>query len=451
MDGSEATITCCKHGIDQNTTGRTAFKPTRVSPFPMLSYEEAIVLIKKECSDALRNSSTIDTVSSDQFHTLKGHILAQDVHNEYPFPLFPASTRDGYAVMSADGTGKRSVLESSDAGSVIGSVITPGKCVKISTGAAVPEGADAVVMIEDTKLLSSSTSGSEQEIEIMASVKSGENIRPIGSDLSVGQIFKKGDKLNAVGIALLASIGQREVKVHHRPTVAVLSTGDEVIDPKNHLPNKHCIFDSNRPLLKSLLRQDGYEFVDIGIVEDKKESLSQKLREAFQACDVVVTSGGVSMGHKDYVKDILLADFGAVIHFGRVDMKPGKPITMASLMFEGRQKFVFGLPGNPVSVFVCYNVLFKRALSILSGELTYEPELTRKKILLPRPTYNLDSRPEFLRVKVDPSGQCECTDFNQCSSRLFNSIEANGLAFLPKSSPERKLIESGFEVDVMLL
>lgn len=204
--------------------------------------------------------------------------------------------------------------------------LSRGKIARVATGGMVPDGANAAVMIEDTKLVKASEDGKQElEIEILVSASKGDNIREIGSDCDIGQVVGvKGQRIGASEVALLASVGIRHVRVYRKPLVGVLSSGNEVLD---HMPTDRLkpgqIRDTNRLSLLAAIRNAGFETMDLGIVSDKVQDIEECLDEALSKVDVIVTTGGVSMGEADLMKPILEQKLNATIHFGRVLMKPG--------------------------------------------------------------------------------------------------------------------------------
>lgn len=204
--------------------------------------------------------------------------------------------------------------------------LSRGKIARVATGGMVPDGANAVIMIEDTKLVKASADGKQElEIEILVGASKGDNIREIGSDCGIGQVVGvKGQRIGASEVALLASVGIRHVRVYRKPLVGVLSSGNEVLD---HMPTDRLkpgqIRDTNRLSLLAAIRNAGFETMDLGIVSDKVQEIEECLDEALSKVDVIVTTGGVSMGEADLMKPILEQKLNATIHFGRVLMKPG--------------------------------------------------------------------------------------------------------------------------------
>lgn len=350
--------------------------------------------------------------------------------------------------------------------------LLPGQVAYITTGAPVPEGADAVVPIEDTR----PADGGRVEILSTAVIQEGIWIRPIGCDISAGSlVLRAGTLIGPTEIGLLATLGVGTVRVIRKPRVGVLSTGDEVLDLSAPSPSQResgKIFDSNRPVLLSLLRRSGFPSLDLGIARDREEELRKSLWDGLEDCDVVLVTGGVSMGRADLLKP-LLQTLGEV-HFGRVCMKPGKPTTFATIQIDGVKKLVFGLPGNPVSAQVCFELFAKPALNKLGGigssaeshgtqefkdnqgcvkwsrdsdcnPPTISVHLTENLALDP-------ARPEYHRALVfwDPTAQGfkAISTGVQRSSRLLSMAGSNALLCLPQSDG---LAAAGTIVDALLL
>lgn len=417
----------------------------RHSPYPLIPMDEAISMI-------IANSECLPQKVITLEESL-GFILASDVFAKEPFPPFPASVKDGYAVLASDGPGERLVLGPVTAGEVTDCNVISGHVMRITTGAPLPPGADAVVQVEDTELLESDNEGrTEKRIKILTTPKPGQDIRPVGFDVSKGQkVLTALQKLGPAELGLMASLGLTEIEVFQKPKVAVLSTGNEVVIP-GEATRAGQIRDSNKIALKSLIRTHGFEALDLGIAADNPQDLQNKLSDGLEKADVLVSSGGVSMGEKDFLKPVLEDLLGATIHFGQVFMKPGKPTTFATTTINGKRKLIFALPGNPVSAMVTFNLFVLPALRKLAG--FQHPQLTKIKAKLLQPV-DLDPRPEYYRVVLswkpgEPVPSAISTG-SQCSSRLLSMRTANALLVLPPRSDNQTRIDTGEIVDALII
>ncbi|KAI9478743.1 MAG: MoaB/Mog domain-containing protein [Benjaminiella poitrasii] len=421
----------------------------RSSPYPLISVEKAHEIIAK-------HSNLLNTITMPVSQFLTGFVLAEDVQSLEPVPGYRASTVDGYAVHVEDGPGiyaieSISLAQTSDNPE---KALSRGKIARVATGGMVPEGANAVIMVEDTALIETTSSGDEElQVEILAKARPGENIREIGFDCPLGQtVAKRGQRIGGSELGLLASVGVRHVKVYRKPRVGILSTGNEVLD---HLQTNTLkpgqIRDTNRLTLLAAVQSAGFEAVDLGIVDDKVDVITELLEEAIEKVDVLITTGGVSMGEADFMKPILEQKLGATIHFGRIMMKPGKPNTFATIPYQRSSKLVFALPGNPVSSNVSFYLFVLPALRRMAG--WSKPENLLLPVKLGR-SVQLDVRPEFQRVHVslDADGQLVAQSTGkQQSSRMMSMVEANGLLQLPMKTSELTEIVEGTKVPCILI
>nr|XP_046147864.1 gephyrin isoform X12 [Oncorhynchus gorbuscha] len=426
----------------------------RMSPFPLTSMDKAFITVLE--MTAILGTEIIN------YRDGMGRVLAQDVYAKDNLPPFPASVKDGYAVRAADGPGDRFIIGESQAGEQPTHTVMPGQVMRVTTGAPIPCGADAVVQVEDTELLRESEDGTEElEVRILVQARPGQDIRPIGHDIKRGEcVLSKGTHMGPSEIGLLATVGVTEVEVQKFPVVAVMSTGNELLNPEDDLhPGK--IRDSNRSTLLATIQEHGYPTINLGIVGDKPHSpddLLNALNEGISRADVIITSGGVSMGEKvceqiDYLKQVLDIDLHAQIHFGRVFMKPGLPTTFATLDMDGARKLIFALPGsNPVSAVVTCNLFVIPALRKMQGILDPRPTIIKARLSC---DVKLDPRPEYHRCILtwhhqEPLPWAQSTG-NQVSSRLMSMRSANGLLMLPPKTEQYVELHKGEVVDVMVI
>lgn len=392
------------------------------SPYPMLSVEDALALV-------LAQAAPLPMVTVDLSDAL-GAVLARPVHAREPLPPFAASVKDGYAVVAADGPGVYPVVADVTAGQMADFVLAPGAVAYITTGAPIPQGADAVVMVEETERVDGENG--LRLVRIGVQVKPGDDVRPVGVDVAADElILAAGERLGAAEIGLLATAGVVDVPIHARPRVAVLSTGDELVDPHQPLgPGQ--IRDSNRATLIAAIRANGGEPIDLGIGGDSQAELEARVNYGLQDADVLLTSGGVSMGDRDLIKPILA--HAGTVHFGRVRMKPGKPITFATAEVGGKRCLIFGLPGNPVSSLATFYLFGVPALRKMAG--WRNPLLRRVHARIAQPL-RLDAyRPEYHRATLhwDENAHCFIAEStgSQASSRLLSMRTANALLELPQ-------------------
>nr|XP_043904951.1 gephyrin b isoform X4 [Solea senegalensis] len=433
----------------------------RMSPFPLTSMDKAFITV-------LEMTAVLGTEIIN-YRDGMGRVLAQDVYAKDNLPPFPASVKDGYAVRAADGPGDRFIIGESQAGEQPTHTVMPGQVMRVTTGAPIPCGADAVVQVEDTELLRESEDVSvdfhptyrqqgteELEVRILVQARPGQDIRPIGHDIKRGEcVLAKGTHMGPSEIGLLATVGVTEVEVQKFPVVAVMSTGNELwklLNPEDDLhPGK--IRDSNRSTLLATIQEHGYPTINLGIVGDNPDDLLNALNEGISRADVIITSGGVSMGEKDYLKQVMDIDLHAQIHFGRVFMKPGLPTTFATLDIDGARKLIFALPGrNPVSAVVTCNLFVIPALRKMQGILDPRPTIIKARLSC---DVKLDPRPEYHRCILtwhhqEPLPWAQSTG-NQVSSRLMSMRSANGLLMLPPKTEQYVELHKGEVVDVMVI
>jgi molybdenum cofactor synthesis domain-containing protein len=363
-----------------------------------------------------------------------GHVLAAEVRARENMPPFRSSSMDGYAVIAADTLAEREVLGEQDAGHVHAPRVRPGTAVRIMTGAALPEGADAVIPVE----YASEDTG---RVRFSRPFPAGANIRPVGQDLAAGElILSPGLVLGAAEVGLLATLGQAEVEVHPRPRVAIMATGDELV-PLGQAPGPGQIRDSNSHALAAFVRQVGGVPVVLGIIHDDEDILRRAILDGLSRADMLVSSGGVSMGRRDLIKPILEAL--GTIHFGRLAQKPGKPTTFATV----QGKPFFGLPGFPVSSLVSAELYVRPALRKMAGFAALRRlEIT---VRLAHDIRHEPDRMEFQRAVVTwQNGQALARNTgDQVSGRLLSLVGANALLRLPQGVAD---LNAGDEVSALL-
>jgi molybdenum cofactor synthesis domain-containing protein len=367
-----------------------------------------------------------------------GRILAEDIAAPEDHPPFPASTMDGYAVLAEDHSPWREIIGTQKAGAVIDAEVTDGYTVRIMTGAPLPPGADAVVPVEATEL------AEDHVIIHQEDVKPGENVRPIGSDVRRGElILAAGTQLGPAEIGLVASMGITPVNVARRPRVSVLSTGDELVDPGEPVgPGQ--IRDSNRFSLLAALRVEPVEITFAGKAPDDRDQLEAFLRQRMNEDDIIITSGGVSIGELDLIKAILFDAPDVKVHFRRLYMKPGKPLNFATC----GKSLIFGLPGNPVSSLVTFELFIRTAIRQIIGATDVDRPVVR--VTLEEPTAPSD-RIEYQRgiVRVGPDGTLLARSTGmQRSSRLASFIGANAFLVI---APRETNYAAGETIDALML
>ncbi len=397
------------------------------SPYPMIPIEKAITIV-------LENISPLPAVEMPFADTL-GLILAEDVSAAEPLPPFPASTVDGFAVRATD-SGARKIVGAQMAGEFTELRVEAGSAARVTTGAPIPVGADAMVMIEDTIERNGM-------VEITAPVSAGDNIRTVGSDIAAEQtVLPAGSVLNPAEIGLLATVGKTTVRVFPRPRVGVMSTGDELLEPHELLqPGK--IRDANRFSLMNAVRQAGGIPVNLGIVRDETGGLEKTIARGLAEADILLTSGGVSMGQLDLVKPYL-AEHGKLL-FGRVLAKPGKPTSFGIL----QGKPFFALAGNPVSAMVGFENLVRPALRKMMGHT--DIHRPRRKVTLENIVRHTADRTEFQRAIVTRHADGSLiarTTGGQQSSRLLSMQGINAFVILPHGQDD---FSAGSVVDAILL
>src|SRR2546425_4016800 len=391
----------------------------RASAYPLVDADEAAALV-------LENAPVLGVERVALAHCV-GRVLAEDLVAPASLPAFPSSAVDGYAVRAADAGKPLRVLGESAAGRPFAGTVEPGTAARILTGGVLPDGADCVVMVEDVRF-------DGEAVIPPAPLRPGTNFHRPGADLREGErVAAAGTQMGAAELGLAAALGFPRLPVHRRPRVALMSTGDELVEV-GEKPGRGKIVDSNRWALLAALREAGAEVRSLGIAPDEPEGLRRLVVEALREVDVLVTSGGVSVGTHDLVKP-LLESLGTV-YLGRVKLKPGKPFTFATIapglpanaplprpLPRGEMesfKLAFGLPGFPVSSLVTFEVIVRPALRKMQGFSSLQ-----RPTLPVRLAYDATAsadRTEYQRVTLRRDGAelvAETTG-SQSSSRLMS-------------------------------
>ncbi len=370
-----------------------------------------------------------------------GRVLAEDVLSGIDVPAHDNSAMDGYAFRHGDlGSGGETsfaLLGTSFAGKPFAGQVGAGQAVRIMTGGVMPHGADSVVMQERV------TAGGDA-VRIPAGQQKGQNVRLAGADIRRGSaVFRRGQILRPAELGMLASLGIGEVAVFRKLRVAFFSTGDELVGIGNPLAAGQ-IYDSNRYTIHGMLTRLGCEVLDLGVVRDDPAAIERAFREASNAADVVITSGGVSVGEADFVKQILNR-LGEVL-FWRIAMRPGRPLAYGKLA----QAHFFGLPGNPVSAMVTFYQFVRDALLVLMGVPEPQPVPTFRA-LCTSPIKKAPGRTEFQRgvLSRGPDGRWTVRVTGDQSSGILSSMsQANCFIVLPD---DQGAAPAGTEVEVQVL
>ena len=391
---------------------------------PLMSLDEALKTLLAQISP-LMGVESVATLDAD------GRILAQDLVSALQVPAFDNSSMDGYAVRSTDvqEAGIELTVTQRIAAGHFGQPLLPGQAARIFTGAPVPPGADAIVMQEQTELVSADT---PNQVRFLAPAMAGQWVRRSGEDVRMGDaVLKRGQKLGPAELGLAASLGLAHLQVMSRPKVALFSTGDELVMPGEVAPADMppgAIYNSNRFFLRALLHRLGCEVSDLGIVPDNRDATIAALKSAADHHDLIVTSGGVSVGDEDHVKPAVQA-LGALALW-QIAMKPGKPFAYGHVRREsapGMAHFV-GLPGNPVSSFMTFLLLVKPVILALQGAEQRAP------VCMPVPAHfdvpKADKRREFLRVRRNAQGGLDLFP-NQSSGVLTSVVWGDGVVDNP--------------------
>lgn len=386
---------------------------------PLKPLDEALAELLAQAAP-LAGTDTVNTFDAD------GRVLAQAATSPLQVPPNDNSSMDGYAVRCADvpAAGVELPVAQRIPAGAFGVPLAAGTAARIFTGAPVPEGADAIVMQEDCEALDG------DRVRVNAVPAQGQWIRRAGEDITRGaEVLAAGTRLTPAELGLAASIGLGTLQVARRPRVALFSTGDELVMPGDVPPAQMkpgAIYNSNRFFLRAMLLRLGCEVSDLGIVPDRREATVAALREAAQGHDLILTSGGVSVGEEDHIKP-------AVESLGRLDlwqiaMKPGKPFAYGQIPHAGGRAHFMGLPGNPVSSFVTFGLLVRPFLLRLQGVRDVAPKAIAATAGFDWP--RADKRREFLRVRQGADGTLELFP-NQSSGVLTSAAWADGVVDNP--------------------
>jgi molybdopterin molybdotransferase len=371
-----------------------------------------------------------------------GRIIGEDIYAKRDIPPLDNSAMDGYALRyedirqtSGDRPVRLEVIEDLPAGFVSKRTIGKEQAIRIMTGAPIPKGADTVVPVEETKKEDGFTL-------ILKVVSLGENIRRSGEDVKKGQrVISQGDLIRPAEVGMLASVGRSSVLVHQKPLVAILCTGDELVDVGDHLEESKII-SSNSYTLAAQVKDCGAVPVQLGIARDRKEEIREKLRQGTRA-DVLISSAGVSVGDYDFAKDAL-GDLGMEMAFWQISMKPGKPLAFGTI----QGKPVFGLPGNPVSSMISFEEFVRPSLLKMMGHR----EIFRPVVeaVLQEEIRKTSGRRHFIRafISFKEGSYFATTTGDQGSGILMSMLKANGLIMIPEA---QEIARAGEKVEVQLL
>jgi len=389
--------------------------------------------------------SRIPTMGRERLHIgdALGRVLAEDVISLRPIPPWANSAMDGYAIRSRDiaHSSEESpctlrIIDEAPAGFESAKTIGPGEAIRIMTGAPIPKGADAVVMVELT------VRDNDDEVRVLKPVPEGEAVRRSGEDVGVGEkVFSLGNRLGSASIAMLAGVGRPYVYVVQGPRVAILSTGDELVELGEE-PGVGQIFNSNSYALAAQVREAGGDPLLLGIARDNTEDLESLLKDGLVA-DMVLTSGGVSVGDFDLLKSTL-GDLGNEMHFWKVRMKPGKPMAFGTL--QGCP--VFGLPGNPVSTMVSFELFVRPALMKMQGVAgLYRPQIAARLL---HPLHKSPERRHYVRAVASfKDGEWTVNAVESQGSNIIHSmVRANSLIVFPEFKTD---LEAESQVQVLIL
>lgn len=397
----------------------------------------------KEAHDIIDNNTFVIDKEYISINDVTGRILAEDILASFSQPRFLNSAMDGFALRSQDTIGASNNtpillrnIDVSSAGSPSELMINSGECIQCMTGAKIPKGADAVIMVEHTSGFSDN-----ENIQIINQVDEGKNIRKIGEEIKKGELLiRKGTKITASELGICATFGYGELAVMRRPKVAIFATGNELIEPGEQLKEGE-IYNSNLFVFSELSKILGAEVIVKKVIKDSKTSLRKFLSKALGLSDLVISSGGVSMGRYDYVREVFM-DLGVKEHFWKVAQKPGKPLFFGT----GKDTLIFGLPGNPVSSYIGYmEWVWPTIKYMLSKE-----KITLIKAILNEKFPKEKEKHRFLFGKVwSDKGKLLCKPSTKVGSHMLSSsLDANCIL---SSEPGEGELNIGDEISVNIL
>lgn len=409
----------------------------------MLSVNKALSTIKKRIKPL--------SVEEKGLLSCQGEILREDIYASFNIPQKDNSAMDGYALRCKYTEGATfenprifKVIDEVRAGSLSKKIVKANTATRIMTGAFLPRGADSVVKVEDTAEFKK---GREIFLKVFKPIERGENVREKGEDIKKGKkVISSGTFLDAVELGVLASLGKSRVKVTKKIKASFFVSGDEVIDPGKPLP-LHKIYSSNTYTIYGQLTRLGVECFYLGIVKDNLKSIESKLKEAKKSSDIIITSGGVSMGRYDFIKEAF-SNLGGKIIFEKVAIRPGKPFVFGVFFRRNKEIPFFGLPGNPVSSLVCFEIFVKPA--ILKMQARKDEGYFKAKAILEEDIKKKKGFTFFLRANTYSKGSRLFTKTTgpQGSGILTSFLGANSLMILDE---KKTFLSKGEEVEVHFL